>query len=177
MGRKHRRSSDTSSSSSSDSDESSSRRKRTPWTEEQKAAARDRAAAKKAAKLAQKEAEEQYKAAKAEDRRVRKQAKKEGRQLETVASSSTKVEAKPSSSVGLARQIREKGIHHNQLDKIPSSNTPPQTDEENQRAQVQIEAFMQEFQRTLKKLVKQEKAGNIVVTSTEGDNWVNAEED
>jgi hypothetical protein len=56
---------------------------------------------------------------------------------------------------GKARKIREKGRKNNPLDNIPSSNTPPMTEEENKECHFQVREFTDNFMTVLNAVAKE----------------------
>lgn len=56
---------------------------------------------------------------------------------------------------GKARKIREKGRKNNALDKIPSSNVPPMSDEDNKQAQAKADQFASDFMTVLNAVAKE----------------------
>jgi hypothetical protein len=110
--------------------------------------------------------------------------RKQRKQLETVAKAPRKKRATPVSEVtaavskrengkkaktvkedmsdkpqfGKARKIREKGARRNALDKIPSSNKPPTTEEENKEAHYVATQFANDFLRVLEAVGREMQA-------------------
>lgn len=174
------------------------KRKRAPWSAEKKEEMRLKREAKKAEVLAEaaKLVAESKKEAKRQERATKKAAVAVGEEspkkskaakvkteteVDLPKAKKVKTESKTEEIAvetpavvkkkrATAKEMRERGIKDNELDRIPSSNSPPMTEEENAAALASLKPFLEQFAQSLLKGMR------LSIITTEGTQWQPEEE-